>query len=166
MFLKRLSFIVLCIVFLLCTACGEKRIDTAVILEELLEASGEIPRGEIYRSGVEEGSESYLSPTLRDVLYGEDSAELFDLLDGYAIYLSSFAYPCEIGVLCARSASDATSIAAMCLERADTLRVLLRQTDFQEMTGSIRVICRGRLVIMGLVEDTESFEREALRHSG
>ncbi len=163
MFLKRVSLLVLCVSFLLCTACAQKRIDTEAILTELLDVSGELPRGEIYRSGAEEGSVSYLSPSLRQAMYGEDSEELFCTLEEYSIYLSSFAIPCEIAVFSARSVSDAEAIAALCLGRADTLRVLLRQTEFQDMAQSVRVICRGRLVIMGLVEDPDSFEKEAAR---
>ena len=165
MLLKRLSLILVCFCLLLCSSCGQREIDTERILGELLPVAGDLPQGEIYRSDAEEGCEGFLAPTLRDVLYGEDSSECFALLEGYAIYLSSFAYPCEIGVFCLRSASDADRITAMCLERADTLRVLLRETEFSKMAESIRVICRGRLVIMGLVADAARFESEAYRLS-
>lgn len=163
MILKRVFLVLLCASFLLCTSCGQEEIDTEEILTRLLEVSGETPRGEIYRAGAEEGSSAYLSPSLREAMYGAEGEELFSSLEGYSIYLSSFAVPCEIAVFSTRSASDAQLIAAMCLGRADTLRVLLRQTEFRDMTESIRVVCRGRLVIMGLVEDSEEFEEHALR---
>lgn len=163
MILKRMLLGVLCVISLFSVSCGEKQIHAETLLEELREVSGEMPEGSLYLSGAEEGSDTYFSPSLRNAMYGEDAEELFSLLEEYAVYLSSFASPCEIAVFRSASVSDAERITAMCMGRADTVRVLLRQTEFRDMTDSIRVICQGKYVIMGLIPEPEAFERQALR---
>ena len=71
----------LCAVCLLCLpSCGEGERDVEEILLALREEAGELPAGEIYRWEAEEGSDGYLPPSLRDVLYGEEAAELFGLM--------------------------------------------------------------------------------------
>ena len=154
----------LCVVCFYClSSCSASERSAEEILFALCDEAGTLPAGEIYRMGAEEGSEGYLPPSLRDVLYGEEAAELFCLMEDYALYLSSFAAPREIAVFRLRSASDAERVAAMCLRRADTLQVLLHSTAFWELTDSVRVICKGKTVIMGLTDQPDEWERAALR---
>ena len=160
--LRRCGILFLCIVCLICSSCGGQR-RSEELLSSLLEVSGELPEGEIYRSEAEVGGEGYLPPTVREVLYGAEAEELFSLLENYAIYVSSFASPCEIGVFVARSASDAPRIAAMCLERRDTVSVLLRQMGMGDRMEAIRIVHKGKTVIMGLTDKPDAFERAALR---
>ncbi len=160
---KRLLVGLLCVPFLLFCSCERKSADTAELLSALMEGAGELPQGRIYQGDAEEGSDAYLSPSLREAMYGAESKEIFSLMEGYSIYLSSFAAPFEIAVFRVYSASDAETVAAMCLGRADELRVLLRQTELRELGESVRILLRGRTVIMGVTEDADAFEREALR---
>ena len=160
----RWGYIWISVILCVClSACERQNADTAELLAELIEVSGELPDGEIYRSDAEEGSEGYLSPYLRESLYGENAEELFETVEEYAIYLSSFVVPIEIAIFRCYSATDAHQIEAMCLNRAESLRIALRGTEFEELTDSVRVLCRGRYVVMLLTECQEEATQKAQR---
>lgn len=126
--------------------CSGKLPDASARLDDWMAELGELPDGELYRSGVGEGEEGFLPPDLRDAMYGEDAEGLFLLIESYAIYLSSFAEPCELAVFCAYSANDADRLAAMCLSRIDTLRTALRGTPMEAACERAEVTCKGRVV--------------------
>lgn len=163
--MKRMRWGYIGIAVLLCLcliACEGQEAGVAEVLAELTEVCETLPDGEIYRSGAEEGSEGYLSPYLAESLYGENVGALFDTVEEYAIYLSSFVVPIEIAVFRCYSATDAHQIEAMCLNRGEALRVALRGTEFEALSDSLRVLCRGRYVVMLLGEDPEKMEEKAL----
>lgn len=145
--------------------CGrrEERIGAAERLAELREACAPLPDGTVYRSGAEEGEAAYLSPSLRDTLYGTHAEAVFAHITDYAVYLSSFATPTELAVFCCDSVGSARQAESLCRERADTLRIALRGTAFETMSDGASVVCRGKTVIMTLTESPEEAREAALR---
>lgn len=163
---KPMIILLLCAVCTFGISCGRERMSAEEILWELNGLCEEAPAGAHYLSGTEEGDEAYLSPTVRDALYGEESEEIFQRVEEYAVYLSSFAAPYEIAVFRCYSATDANRVAAMCLERADQLRVALHGTGWEALADTIQVACQGRYVVMSMTDQPKTVQKEALRLIG
>ena len=144
-------------------ACGRTRRSAGEILEELNALCEALPAGVCYRSGAEEGDGAYLAPSVRESLYGAEAAEIFGVVEEYAIYLSSFAMPYEVAVFRCYSATDAHRVAALCLGRADALRVALNGTPWEGHAEGAQVIARGRYVVMAMTEEPSALRQEALR---
>ena len=160
----RRSFIVT--VLLLCAllgSCARAQTPCCDILNGIMYSRDDLPEGKIYISGEEEASEHYLSPQLMRTMYGEDAEELFGLLEEYAIYISSFASPCEIAIFKCYSSSDAHRIDTMCRSRIDDLRVALHATEFEELCNSAITETYGRYVIMTISKDANAIGEEATR---
>ena len=147
--MKQLKWLCLGMVLCIClTACGKQPVSAETLLLELMAEYESLPDGVIYRSGAEEGEAGYPSPELMESLYGANAAEVLELVEDYAIYLSSFAMPIELAVFRCYSATDAHQVEAMCLNRREALRVALRGTELEELSDSLQVQCKGRLIVM------------------
>ena len=145
--MKRIVSIFMCFACLcFCVGCSDERRAEDMLIDICSEL--ELPAGETYLCGAEEGSEGYLPEDTMGFMYGKDAKERFSLLEDYAIYISSFAAPYEVAVLKCRSVSDTDTLAAMCLERADCLKVLLRDTEYAELARGARIYTEGRFVVM------------------
>ena len=148
------AFILLLCVFLAFSAAGCGKNESAQDILYRICADSELPSGTTYLSGVPEGSSSYLSTDTAEVLYGEEAAdEVFPLVKDYAIYLSSFAEPYEVAVFECYSRSDTDEVAKMCLERAETLKVSLRGTQYSSIAENAKVEISGKFVIMVVAGD-------------
>ncbi len=158
-------WVVMMVCCLFLSSCGREEKSAEEILGTLCEVAGELPDGEIYRLSAEEGEDGYLSAELFGSLYGEDGKELFSsgILEDCAIYLSSFEAPYEIAVFRAYSRSDADSVAALCLTRADELQVALHRTEWESLASSAHVVVRGRWVVFLVTDNQEEAEARALR---
>ena len=156
-------FFALLISLLLCSCSAYQKKTSEDILHRLMTGAGELPDGEIYVSGAEEGSEEYMPPFLREAMYGEGHSEYFSLIEDYSIYLSSFAEPYEIAVFKCYSKSDGIRIERMCRARADILEVALNKTKFSELCKGIRVIRKDHFVIFIMTESSNEVARLAKR---
>ncbi len=148
---KRAFFIkftsILLILFLL-TSCKDTR-SAEDVLFNITKDFDDLPDGSVYLSNAEEGSEKFLSVGIINSLYHDGAAEYeFSLIEEYAIYISSFAKPCEIAVYKCYSASDTDLIASMCLRRIEKLRIMLAGTSFAEITDAADVDVKGHFVIV------------------
>ena len=127
--------------------------------EEILDAicaELELPSGEKYVYIAEEGSRGYFSAEEMRDIYGKDAEEIFSLTSDYALYFSSFACPYEAAVIKCRSRSDTDRVAAMLRERAEENAVLLRDTEFRDVSENTIVYINGRYVIAVSSNDRES----------
>lgn len=140
--------------------CGRNQQGVEEILFALSGACAELPDGECYVFGSEQGTA--LSDGEREDLYGADSDGIFAAVEEYAIYVSSFPVPCELAVFRCYGRNDAHRVAAMCMERVEMLRVALRGSEWESWVGEARILCRGRMVVMIVGEDAEALERQAL----
>lgn len=143
-------------------SCSVREPDSYNILLSLMEDCGPMPAGVIYTPRAEEGEQGYMSEALAEALWGEDAAEGFGLLSDFAIYMSSFASPYEIGVFCCYSSTDADRVEELCMSRADIISVALRQTEFYGLCGNVRVVKRGRVVIFLMTDAPDVAVRRAL----
>ena len=167
--MKRATVALLCVLLAACVclaSCGKTPIGARELLEEMMAVGGELPDGVLYDSAAEEGSDGYCSASLRQYLYGEAAEETFALVEEYAVYVSSFILPIEMAVFRCYSATDAHRVEAMCLNRGETLRIALRGTELEALSDSVRVLCRGRYVVMILAENAEAVEDTALKFMG
>lgn len=148
--MKKAVLIIICLALIFgSTSCGARESADDVLYRICAEA--ELPSGVTYLRGAEEGSAGYLDASVIESLYGKDGAEVFLLLEDYAIYLSSFAEPREVSVFVCYSASDAERVAELCLERIETLKVILRDTEHFELIQRADVKINGRQVVMKIV---------------
>ncbi len=159
--MKLFSFICALLICIPLVSCSAAHMDTAEVLDALMESCASLPEGVIYKNTAQEGDRGYMSPSLAEALYGKRAEEYFPLLEEYSIYLSSFASPYEIAVLRCYSASDAKRIERMCRERADLVSVALRQTEFYSLCGNIRIVREGDTVIFLMTDSPEKSARLA-----
>lgn len=138
---------ILLLLFLL-PSCKDTR-SAEDVLFNITKDFDNLPDGSVYLSSAEEGSKKFLSVAMINSLYHNGAAEYeFSLVEEYAIYISSFAKPCEIAVYKCYSASDTDLIASMCHKRIEKLRVMLAGTSFAEIIDAADVEVKGRFVIV------------------
>ncbi len=145
--------------------CARNKESPDTVLSELMGEEDALPKGEIYRSGVEEGSKGYPPSALLRAMYGEEGEEDIRLCE-FSMYLSSFAVPLEIAVFRAPSKDHARRVYALCLSRMDTLRVALRHTEHAPLGEEIAIYRSGRYVVMGVTHDRNSFLKAVKREVG
>lgn len=161
--IRSLIFVLLLALLLPTFSCTRQEAMPWELVESLLSEAEEVPSGVLYRSDAEEGSEAYASPALLRSLYGEGAEERFTAVEAYAIYLASFATPCEIAVFSCYSSTDANRLETLCLRRAEEVRVALRGTPYEAVSAELRVWAKGRMVFFLLCEDAERLGREILQ---
>ena len=166
--MKRIIFAFVCVwltVSLVACSTGSGRSAEDILYEICNDM--ELPAGSTYLSAAEEGSEKYLSDHLIESLYGKKAKEEnFSLIEDYAIYLSSFAAPYEVAIFKCFSSSDTDTVASMCLQRADVLAVVLRDTGFSYLSERVNVTVRGHFVVMLVAEDIDLAEEVVLKAIG
>lgn len=160
---RMLLIIILIIGIALFNGCAARDSSAQEILSRIC-LSLSLPAGRIYLCGADEGSENFLSPDTACVMYGKEAENDLKLTDDFAIYLSSFALPCEVAVFRCYSSSDTDTVAAMCLERADMIKVLLKDTGAAELCEGAEVVVCGHYVVM-FVTDTPEIARDAVKKS-
>lgn len=134
------------------SSCVSSQKSSEELLSELAGKVPELPYGTVYLSDAEEGESSYADSALLKSLYGESATEYeLPLTENFAIYLSSFASPCEIAVFKCYSASDTEILAGMCFNRIEQLSVLLASSEFSERVSRADVRVSGRFVIMTML---------------
>ena len=150
----------LCLCMLSFTAsCAKKNNTAEELLGGIMNDIGDLPNGKVYLTSAEEGEGGYLSPELADSLYGEGAQNKLALVKDYAIYISSFAAPCEIAVFICYSSSDAIKIEQMCRQRADVLLVAHRETDLCDLNLRPTVVRKGRTVAFAMTDNAPRTER-------
>ena len=149
--MRKILCLVICLgLCLFAVSCAEKSDTAEELLGGIMDELGNLPRGKIYYTGAEEGSDSYLSADMIDSLYGEDGAHALGYIKNVAVYLSSFAEPCEISVFVCYSSSDALKIERMCRERADVLLAAMRESDICDPQLQSAVVRKGRRVVLAM----------------
>ena len=127
---------------------SKKRVSAEEMLSDIMAETGGLPAGQIYLKGALEGSDGYFSRSICEAMYGEDAYEMLALTEDFAIYVSSVQAPYEIAVFKCFSSTDAEKLGALCLERAELLRVLLHKTEWKTLSEGASVSVKGRTVIM------------------
>lgn len=158
--MKRIIAFVLCMIFaFLCCSCSRQSDEACFdILCELLQAvNGEIGGDEtLYSSSAEEGELGYFSDELSCTLFGEKwVTECFPKIEDCALYISVREIE-EVAVFRCYSRSDTDIIAAMCLERADKLKVAQRSISNDDLTQTAHVEIRGRYVLFSFMSRSEA----------
>lgn len=159
--MKLFRFILLLFLVLSLVSCSTDDRSTDDILDEMVSVLPSLPSGTVYRSSAQEGDEDFMSGSLAKAMYGEGADKMFSTVEEYSVYLSSFAEPYEIAVFKCYSRTDAHGVLAMCLTRRDILQISLRGSAFYELCDDIRIISRGRYVIMCLTDSPDLCERTA-----
>ena len=158
------ALLVFVIIFsLLFSSCTVKSsIGADNLLLELLRVSGEDIEGNgyVYVSFAIEGELGFFDDAKKVAMYGENATEgYFRCIEEYAIFVSS-RVPSEIAVFKCFSLSDTDTVARMCLERADVLKVALRGTSYEGKSSAIEVTVIGRYVVFCFAENGRKVEEK------
>lgn len=136
---------------LLLSSCAGRAAAPACLLTDFCAAYGDMPSGQVYRSGAAEWEKAYLSPALSDSLFLEDNGEnAFSLCTEYAIFLSSSFEGGEICFLTCAGREAAARVAEMCAAR------LARVKQARPGAAILRDACvlrRGHTVVLLLLPD-------------
>ena len=164
--MKKYICFLLIILCLFTVSCSSKNASASEIFYTIYEKLSPVSYGEIYLSNQEKGTKHYMSPALFATVYGDGtSLAEADLIEGYAVYLSSFTLPCEIAVFKCYSPSDTPKIEQMCIRRLDFLKKHFKNTEYENILSSASVISNGKYVIMIISdasEDLSEISRSAL----
>jgi hypothetical protein len=129
-------------------SCRAESQSAEELLSSLMADTQGLPAGNIYVKGAEEGESAYFSQSLCESMYGARAFELLTFTEDFAIYMASVAAPYEIAVFKCYSATDAEKLAAVCMSRAQDLRVILSKTEWRELCDSAKIKVDGRIVVM------------------
>lgn len=157
--MKNIPLVFLCVCILVSFfGCTDVRsTNTTQLLIELSHRSEQnTERAFLFESEAKEGDITFLSEGTKIALYGDKrSAECFPLIEEYAILLCTNGVG-ELAVFKCFSESDTDLVAAMCLERADLLKVALKSTSFADKSADISVTIRGKYVLMAFTDHNRS----------
>ncbi len=156
---KALSFFLVVLLLFSLASCQDQ-VSCQEILTKLLAVSGEDTEGSgsVFFKGAEEGENGYFSPEMIDTMYGEDAGKrYFSKIQDFSVYVSG-RVPGELAVFRCYSYSDRDVIAEMCLQRADSIKVTLRDSEYAEKAESIQVIIYRRYVVFSFTDAPRKVE--------
>ncbi len=163
--MKRSLSIFLLVLCLALSSCSSANASCVDILSGLIDLGSEEARknGQVFLLSAEEGEAEYFSVQNQALMYGEEAVEhCFLKIEDYAIFTSSHT-PEEIAVFKCYSVSDTDEIAKMCLDRADSIKVSLRGSVWQEKSEKIRVTIYRRFVVFAFTDQPEIIENRVRR---
>lgn len=158
--LKRsfLALLSIMIGFFSCSCARATEKSTLEILRELVSMGEYAVLSEplIYSSLADEGDAEYLSPEIKISMYGEKRvSECFDLIEDCAVCVCPGEIS-ELAVFKCYSKSDTDLVAAMCLERADSLSIALNSIDALNKNQKAHIEIHGRYVLFSFADQSES----------
>lgn len=158
--MKRYVAFIICVIstFTCCSCSGSSEVRCFDILCELLVFSkGEVGSDEcLYSSTAEEGEIGYFPEELKNTFFGEKRAEeCFSVIEECAVFASAREIE-ELAVFRCYSRSDTDSVAAMCLERADRLKVALNSVGIKDTSQKAHVEIHGKYVLYSFMDRSEA----------
>ena len=148
----KLLLLLLTLLFLF--SCGREYTCAELLSRMLRVSGGGSENGLLYVAEAVEGDVGYLSRENADLLYGEGAyGAYFSLLEDFSLFISA-REPQELAVFKCRSASDCEAVAQMCLRRADSIKIALRGTAYEERAKGISVEIHGRAVVFYFTEES------------
>lgn len=159
---KALLIFVLVFSLLLCGCAVRRSQSTDELLIKLLEISGEDfeDNGSFYFSEAGEGSLGYFSEEDKSLMYGENTVkQTFDKIESCAVFVCA-RVPGEIGVFKCYSSSDTDEVARMCLERADSIKILLKNSEWMEKSNNICVTVHKKYVLFSFCDNSQKLEKK------
>ena len=142
--MKRYICILLLLSLLLLPSCARNERSAEDIFFDVCEKLPPLSFGKLYLSDRSAGDAAFMSPALFESLFG---ADVSPLVEEYAIYLSSFAFPCEVAIFKCFSPSETSLVERACLSRLDLLRRYFKDTEHASTVDSAYVMKKGLFVI-------------------
>ena len=160
---KKALFIFVLVICISFGSCSTKNAFSCEdILGEMLKVSGENVEGNgiIYFANADESTFGYLSQEDKELIYGKNRVEqLFDCkkIEDYAMFFSTRGVG-EIAIFKCYSRAYTKETARMCMERADEIKVLLRNSEWREKSEGIKVVIYKEYVLMIFAEQPHKVE--------
>ncbi len=164
---KALLICMLAVVLCFCSCTASKNINAEDLLCGMLLHCSENTEGNGYilyfGRDADSDAENYLSEENRKLLYGDNFEEYFSKIEECAVFISART-PAELAVFKCYSSSYTREIEKMCLERADILKVALRNTKWEEKSKSIsvQILCK-KYVLLCFTENNKGAQDELAR---
>ena len=113
--------------------------------------------GFLFLKNADEYSAFFLTGAQKNIMYGETFSSVFAELKDFAIYISA-STPYEIAVFESYSKNGTYDILRMCYERADTIKVALRFTEWESASQGIAITVYKKYVIFAFTESLDRSE--------
>ncbi len=164
--MKRYVALILCIMSVFaCCSCSDRHEAQCfdVLCELLVFAKGEVGTDEcLYSSTAKEGEIGYFPEELRKTFFGAKRAEeCFPYIEECAVFVSARQIE-ELAVFKCYSHSDTDSVAAMCLERADSLKVALNSVGIKNTSEKAHVEIHGKYVLYSFMDRSQAISEHFL----
>ena len=154
------------------TACGGRHTPPpsasellTVMQSAMTDTAQLLPDGLIYTRSADPSSPAYLTDIRFSALYGEAARGLLDggteqdgvpAVGDAAMFLSIAPYPCELAVFRCSDIRTASTVAALCRGRLDTVARGYAGSEWQGIAEGGRVAVEGCYVVLVIAEDAEA----------
>lgn len=150
--MKRYISLLLLFSLLFLSSCSKKDRSAEELFFSLSEKLPPLSAGALYLSGRSAGDDHYMPPSLFAAVFDKDA---LSYIEEFAIYLSSFALPCEIAIFKCYSPSDCKKAERMCMRRLDSLKRYFAQTEHERIFDRPFLKSSGKTVIFVISPYTE-----------
>ena len=158
--------------FCLCS-CGNDEKSVKEIISAMSAAEKNAPAGKIYLSYAVPGEAEYISEKLVTALFGDGKVPAaLEVVDSFAVRLSSFAANYEYAVFKAKTTDDTAEIAKMLRRRADAVKKYAGIKKDNGNTSSddpAEIFISGKFVVLLITSDNTSMRtaaNSAIRSAG
>lgn len=149
------------------SSCSQSSAEPERIIEKMKAEEASLPAGTVYVSHASEGERGHIPRSLVSAMFGGGIyPEELMLAESFALFIPSGKVPCEFAVFRCYAASDAPTLAAMCMSRLGYLRTYYRGTEFEHYTENAAVKIYGKYVIMAISSDTSTALAAAKKAAG
>lgn len=150
--------------FCLCS-CGRDEKSVKDVISAMSAAEKNAPAGKVYISSAVPGEPGYISEKLVTALFGDGKIPAaLEVVDSFAVRLSSFASSYEYAVFKAKTTDDTAEIAKMLRQRADAVKNFANNGGSDGKTNSenpAEIFISGKFVILLITSDNESMRAAA-----
>lgn len=157
--MKKTIAILICLMLVLCVACGDSQFSDDVTCEQILNAAIKVESYDNTQAYTPNGTklDKNLMSMWSDGVFAE--CEEFDLISDYAICYSTDNTTYEISVLKAKSSADVSKIEALYERHKQTLEAGTKAAydpNFKKIMADSKIIADGNFVILLITNDNDA----------
>lgn len=157
--MKKTIAILICLMLVLCVACGDSQFSDDVTCEQILNAAIKVESYDNTQAYTPNGTklDKNLMSMWSDGVFAE--CEEFDLISDYAICYSNDNTTYEISVLKAKTQADVLKLESLCERRKQTLEAGTKAAydpNFKKIMADSKIIADGNFVILLITNDNDA----------
>ena len=157
--MKKTIAILICLMLVLCVACGDSQFSDDVTCEQILNAAIKVESYDNTQTYTTSGTklDKNLMSMWSDGVFAE--CEEFDLISDYAICYSNDNTTYEISVLKAKTQADVLKLESLCERRKQTLEAGTKAAydpNFKQLMQKSKIVTEGEYVILLITDDNDA----------